>query len=72
MANIQYITTDGERWDTVAGKVYGNPGLSQGIIRANPLVPVTDKLTAGTVLEIPVLEEVEILTASDKLPIWKQ
>lgn len=72
MATIQYITNEGERWDTIAYKVYGNAGLAQEVIRANPLVPIADKLPGGTVLDIPVKEEVEVLTDSEKLPIWKQ
>ena len=72
MATTQYITTENERWDTIAYKVYGNASLANEIIAANPLVPIVDKLPAGTVLDIPVKEEIEVLPESDKLPIWKQ
>ncbi len=71
MATTQYITNQDERWDTIAYNVYGDAGLSAGIIAANPAVPITDKLPAGTVLEIPILEEIEVLN-SDLLPIWKR
>jgi phage tail protein X len=72
METTQYIVKDGERWDTIAHKAYGRASLMQPIIENNPLVPITPRLPAGTVLTIPVIEEIEVKTDKEKLPPWKQ
>lgn len=72
MANLQYTTLDGERWDTISNKAYGTPLLSDIIIAANPLVPITDVLPAGTLLEIPVQEIITEQMDADLLPPWKR
>lgn len=72
MANLQYTTLEGERWDTISNKAYGTPLLSDIIIAANPLVAITDVLPAGTLLEIPVQEIITEQTDADLLPPWKR
>jgi phage tail protein X len=69
---IQYVVKEGERWDTIAHKAYGNATLVKAIIEANPLVPITPRLPAGTVLSVPVIDQVNILTDVEKLPPWKK
>lgn len=71
MANTQYTVTDGERWDTIAGKAYGKASSFARIIEANPLVPITTRLEAGIVLVIPILEDNSIKTDKELLPPWK-
>lgn len=71
-ANTQYLAQDGERWDTIAHKAYGRASLMKPIIEANPTVPVTPRLEAGTVLIIPVIDEIEVKTDKELLPPWKQ
>ncbi|KQC02101.1 tail protein X [Pedobacter sp. Hv1] len=72
MASIQYITTEGERWDNVAFKMYGNAGLSAILIKANPEVSISDVIDPGTVLDIPVIQEFEAEVNLDLLPPWKR
>lgn len=72
MATTQYIAQQGERWDSIAHKAYGRPSLIKGIIEANPLVPITARLDGGTVLTIPVLDEINVQTDAEKLPPWKR
>lgn len=64
-----YTTKGGERWDTIADEAYGDPLLFPTIAKANPDVPLTDKLPQGIRLYIPVLAP----TQSDVnlLPPWK-
>ncbi len=69
---IQYVAKEGERWDTIAYKSYGRASLMQPIIEANPLVPITPRVAGGTILIIPVLDEIESKTDKEKLPPWKQ
>jgi phage tail protein X len=68
----QYLVQDGERWDTVAYKAYGRASLMKPIIEANPAVPITPRLEAGTVLIIPLVDEVEVKTDNELLPPWKR
>lgn len=69
---IQYVTQGGERWDTVSFKMYGTVSEVQRIVDANPAVPVTERLTGGTVLDIPVLEENNVAVDKMLLPPWKR
>ncbi|MNL73910.1 hypothetical protein D3C87_1994460 [compost metagenome] len=72
MATQQYVVQVDERWDLIANKAYGNPGKSAVIIEANPNVSITDIVPAGTILEIPILEEELVKTPTESLPPWKQ
>lgn len=69
--NTQYVVKEGERWDTVSQKAYGRASLFSGIISANPLVPITPRLKGGTVLIIPMIDEIDSKTDKEKLPPWK-
>lgn len=72
MASYQYIVKSDERWDNIANAAYGNPGLIEPLVRANPDVFIVPIVPAGTILEIPVLSETESETNSEILPPWIQ
>lgn len=72
MENLQYTVSENERWDTVSFKAYGNPGFSESLIRANPEVGITAIIPVGTILNIPVQEENQVLNISELLPPWKR
>lgn len=65
-----YITKDNDRWDLIAYKYYKNANLYEGIIKANPHVPVEPVLQAGINIKIPIFEESE--TIKFDLPPWKK
>lgn len=67
---VEYITSQGERWDTVAYKAYGDPMLLHKITEANRGIPLDVVFTDGVKLAIPVLDAVEIDT--NLLPPWKR
>jgi phage tail protein X len=69
---VEYITKEGERWDTVAFKAYGDAANVNGIIEANPSVSILPILPIGTRLKIPVIEQGEAQLDSDLLPPWKR
>lgn len=69
---IQYITVEGERWDTISFKMYGTPFEVDRIIQANTNVPIKERLKGGIVLEIPVIEEYQVQPAAELLPPWKR
>lgn len=67
----QYITLEGERWDTVSWKAYGSVELIPLIAAANPSVPITDRLLAGVTLIIPVIDSGDKVVDTNLLPPWK-
>lgn len=68
MDYINYQTQDGDRWDLIAWKMYGDPFAYEGILRANPEVPPDAELVGGIDLKVPILEEVTV--TADWTP-WK-
>jgi phage tail protein X len=66
----EYTTKEGDRWDTIAYAAYGDTGRMMEIAEANPDVPLRGKIPAGTVLFVPVTEEIE--TDINLLPPWKR
>lgn len=67
MEYLVHITTQGERWDQLAWRYYGDAHRYLPIMQANPHVPLTGAMPAGLALSIPVLE---VETAADDLPPW--
>jgi len=72
MEYLQYVTKEGDRWDNIAFKSYGNPGLSKQIIEANPNILVTATIQGGQILNIPIQQEEEVMTKNELLPPWLQ
>tara|TARA_R110000782_G_scaffold123923_3_gene215424 strand:- start:868 stop:1089 length:222 start_codon:yes stop_codon:yes gene_type:complete len=73
MANVvEYITNDGDRWDTIAFKAYGDATLVNGIIEANTAISIVPVLPAGIRIVVPILELGEIQIDSELLPPWKR
>jgi phage tail protein X len=66
---IVHTTADGERWDTIADRYYGDPYAYVQIIEANPNAPVLPVLPAGKQLLIPIVAASDSLSAD--LPPWK-
>lgn len=67
---VEYITNQGERWDTVAYKAYGDPMLFPQIAEANRGIPLDVVFIDGIRLRVPVLDGVSIDT--NLLPPWKR
>jgi phage tail protein X len=72
MANLQYITIGGERWDTIAVEYYGTSFMMNNIMEANPTVPTYDNFPAGVVLNIPIIDKSEVTIDPTLLPPWKR
>lgn len=70
MANTTYTTTQGDRWDTIANKAYGDPFKVTPIIEANKGLAIDEVLPSGITIVVPILER----PALDKslLPPWKR
>ena len=69
---VEYIVKDGDRWDTIAHKAYGDELLVNEIIEANKSTVISATLEAGSRLIIPVLEQGDIIIDGELLPPWKR
>jgi phage tail protein X len=67
--SIRHITQQGERWDLLAWKYYGDSANYNPIIMANPGVPIEPVFEAGILIAVPILQVSDIL--SNDLPPWK-
>lgn len=63
-----YRTIQGDTFDSIALKLYGNEFKSIEIINANPDYSHIVEFPEGTILQIPVLSE----EANTSLPPWKR
>lgn len=70
--NLIYTTTEGERWDNIAHKVYGRADLLPKLLEANPDVPFYDILPGGIELTVPVIDTADVKIDSELLPPWKR
>jgi phage tail protein X len=68
----EIVTREGERWDTLAYRYYGDPYRYEPIIAANPQVPILPILPSGWVLQVPVLERAPAPVDDASLPPWKR
>jgi phage tail protein X len=66
----EYRTVEGDRWDTVSYKAYGDASKGNLILDANPFVKADAVLPGGLRLLIPVLEDEPQRTSN--LPPWKR
>lgn len=72
MAFTKYITVDGDRWDSIATKAYGDPMNYQPIISANSVEPIEDVFPGGIELLVPIIETQKASTDVNLLPPWKR
>ncbi len=71
---IEHVTVEGERWDTLAWRYYGDPLAYGRIIEANPALDIRSTLPSGQVVLVPVLPLAEASQAlqDEELPPWKR
>lgn len=67
---VEYVTIDGDRWDQIAWKHYGDPAAYEPILAANPDVPFYTVLPGGLKLRVPVIEKPA--AGIEGLPPWKR
>lgn len=66
---ITYLTEEGDRWDAIAYRVYGDVHAYEPIIAANPTVPIRPTLEGGIQLRVPIRAG---SSAAATLPPWKR
>lgn len=64
-----YTTIQGDKWDSIAYKLYGDTKFTDVLISANFEHRMIYIFSAGIVLNVP---EVEERVSIDDLPPWKQ
>lgn len=71
---IEHITSQNERWDTLAWRYYGDPHAYGRIMDANPAFDLSPVLPSGRMILIPLLTEAETLQtlSTEDLPPWKR
>lgn len=67
----KYTTIEGDRWDSIAQKAYGNSFNVGKIIVANPKVAIVAVLTGDIDLLIPIIVNQQTLDTA-LLPPWKR
>lgn len=70
MTYTTYKTVEGDRWDTIAFKAYGDATQYSKIIEANPFIPKGVVLPSGLTLYVPVEDRPSVNTSL--LPPWKR
>ncbi|MDK9603497.1 tail protein X [Lelliottia wanjuensis] len=66
---IEHITTEGERWDNLAFRYYGDPLGYERIISANPHIAIAATLASGLRLRIPVIGATQVHDVNE-VPPW--
>ena len=69
---LEIVTRDGDRWDSLAWRYYGDPYRYEPLIAANPHAPIVPILPSGLRLAVPVLTAPTTPTAPADLPPWKR
>ena len=65
---MKYTTKQGDTFDIIAHKCYGDAELITPIIRANPDIVETAVFDYGIVIEIPEIEKTD---SNTYLPPWR-
>lgn len=68
---IIHTTIEGERWDSIAHRYFGDAHRYPELIALNPHAPIQSILPGGLKLNIPD-EPPALRPAADKLPPWKR
>lgn len=66
---MTYTTVQGDMWDLISHKVYGDERFTDVLLAANPRYNKILVFSAGIVLDVP---EVDKRVTADSLPPWKQ
>ena len=72
MATFNYRTKQGERWDSISFKMYGNVTNIDLLVSYNPSVPLDPILPDGTILFIPIIDNTDSSIIANNLPPWKK
>ena len=66
---MTYTTQQGDMWDSISHKLYGDVKFTDVLINANPEFRYVYIFSEGVVLSVPDVEE---RITADELPPWKR
>lgn len=69
MKFLEHITIEGDRWDSLSQRYYGNPLAYVGLVEANSRYAHLPNLTSGLKLKIPIINEP---VKQRKVPPWRK
>ena len=52
---LRHLTREGERWDLIAWRYYGNPLEISRLIAANPHLPAAEQFAANLTVFVPLI-----------------
>lgn len=65
---MQYTTSEGDRWDLIAYKYYGDATMIDKLILANPYLSLAEEFKANLTIYIPIIHAKK--TAQEDMPPW--
>lgn len=68
MKHLEYTTVDGDRWDLIAYKYYGDATKIAGLIAANQHLPIAEQFSAGHTVIVPLLPATT--SKQSEMPPW--
>lgn len=69
MEYIEHITLDGDRWDQIAYRYYGDANLITPLAEANEHLRLLPVLPGGLPVRVPILADNDNIAPSE-LPPW--
>lgn len=67
---LQHIASDGDRWDSLSYQYYGDAIGYERIITANDDMAISTVLTAGAIVLIPIIDEIQAQPTTADVPFW--
>lgn len=67
---LQHIVSDGDRWDSLAYRYYGDATAYEQIIADNSHLPITATLSAGDIVLIAIIDETNKPSHHADVPFW--
>lgn len=68
---LNYTTEEGDRWDNIAFKAYGDVEQMPVLLAANREAGIPEQFPAGITLRVPRLANTE-LTSPEQRPPWNR
>lgn len=67
-----HITTDGERWDSIAWRYYRSMAEMPRLLEANPHLAAAPRLPSGQRVLVPLIERTQMSASPASLPPWRR
>lgn len=72
MKAIIHITTDGERWDSIAWRYYRDVRQTPRLLACNPHLAARPSLPGGQRVVVPIIARDPVASDPSRLPPWRR